>query len=203
MTQASHFWDERYGRASYFYGTAANVFLTESAHLIAPGGAVLSIGDGEGRNGVWLAERRFKVTTIDISPVAVAKARQLAHERGVDCDIECGDLTTWMWPEAAYDAVIAIFVHFVPVERVEVHARLLNALKPGALLIAEMFHPRQQGLKSGGPPTSEMLCDRAVLAADFAACEILLADEVATVLNEGRHSGRAEVTRFIARKRGQ
>ena len=40
-------------------------------------------GDGEGRNGVWLAAQGLEVDTLDLSAHGVAKARRLAAERGV------------------------------------------------------------------------------------------------------------------------
>ena len=53
------FWDERYDTDTYIFGTAPNVFLASQAGLIRPGMRALSIADGEGRNGVWLAEQGF------------------------------------------------------------------------------------------------------------------------------------------------
>lgn len=51
------FWDDRYGGAGFAYGTAPNRWLRERAGAILPGGRVLSLGEGEGRNAVRLAER--------------------------------------------------------------------------------------------------------------------------------------------------
>ncbi len=51
----SKFWDDRYGELGYAYGTIPNLFLTEQQHRFKPGMKTLVVGDGEGRNGVWLA----------------------------------------------------------------------------------------------------------------------------------------------------
>lgn len=194
------FWDERYARPGFFYGTAPNVFLTGAIGRVPNGGQVLSVGDGEGRNGVWLAAQGYRVTTVDGSAIAVGKAQELAAARGVAIAAHCADLLAWDWPVAAYDAVVAIFVHFMPSERPLVHARMRAALKPGGLIVMEAFHPHQHGRSSGGPPVKAMLYDRATLAADFADTEIVLIEEAATDLDEGRHHGPAEVTRLIARR---
>ena len=194
------FWDERYARSGFFYGTAPNVFLTGAVRHMPNGAQVLSVGDGEGRNGVWLASQGYRVTTVDGSAVAVGKAKELAAARGVAIDAHCADLLAWDWPVTAFDAVVAIFVHFMPNERPVVHARMLAALKPGGVIVMEAFHPRQHGRSSGGPPIKEMLYDRATLAADYAGAEIIELEETAIDLDEGRHHGAAEVTRLIARR---
>ena len=94
------------------------------------------MADGEGRNGVWLAEQGLDVLAIDFSPAALAKARALAQERGVALRTEVADVTKWRWPEAAYDVVVAIFIQVVfPAERTSFFANLKRALKPGGLLL--------------------------------------------------------------------
>jgi hypothetical protein len=52
-------WDERYGIPGYVYGTEPNEYLVEMTGRI-PMGPVLALADGEGRNGVYLAGRRFE-----------------------------------------------------------------------------------------------------------------------------------------------
>jgi hypothetical protein len=53
------FWDERYVAPGFAYGTRPNRLLEARAGDIRPGGRVLSLGEGEGRNAVWLAEHGF------------------------------------------------------------------------------------------------------------------------------------------------
>jgi len=73
-------WSARYRAAGddYLFGTEPNRFLALRAQLFREGRNALAVADGEGRNSVWLAEQGLDVTAIDISPVAVAKARKLA-----------------------------------------------------------------------------------------------------------------------------
>ena len=61
------FWNQRYGASEFAYGRLPNEFLVQHAGSIAPAGAVLCLGDGEGRNGVWLARQGLAVTAIDIA----------------------------------------------------------------------------------------------------------------------------------------
>src|ERR1700748_267056 len=104
------------GRASLF-GTEPNAFLKDQAHLLRPGQKALSVADGEGRNGVWLAEQGLDVLSIDYSPAALAKARALADERGVALRTEVADVFAWHWPTAAFDVIAAIFIFAAPAER--------------------------------------------------------------------------------------
>ncbi|MFZ3042197.1 MAG: SAM-dependent methyltransferase, partial [Thiobacillus sp.] len=67
MNRPSDFWDARYATDDYIFGTAPNLFLASHAALIQPGMRALAIADGEGRNGVWLAEQGAQVHAIDFS----------------------------------------------------------------------------------------------------------------------------------------
>ncbi|MED5373903.1 MAG: class I SAM-dependent methyltransferase [Myxococcota bacterium] len=197
-------WDQMYGVAHYRYGTAPNAFVAEQVpqHL-APGARVLVVGDGEGRNGVWLAEQGHQVTTIEPSIQGVNKARKLAAERGVAPDIRHG-----LFPQAAkdlepVDAVVLTFVHVPPPLRPGLHAAVIQALKPGGLVILEGFRPEQRtlGRTSGGPPAVPPLFTEQMLREDFGALEILVLTAPTVELSEGPgHSGPAEVIRLIARR---
>ena len=88
-------WNERFSSADYLFGTAPNAFLTRQEHLLRQGLRALAIADGEGRNGVWLAERGLDVLSIDFSPVALEKARQLAAHRAVALKTQLADLEHW------------------------------------------------------------------------------------------------------------
>jgi 2-polyprenyl-3-methyl-5-hydroxy-6-metoxy-1,4-benzoquinol methylase len=108
------FWERRFAATpGYVFGTEPNDFLAREAHRIRPGGRVLAVADGEGRNGVYLATRGFDVLATEISPTAIAKARALAALRNASLAWAQTDVTAWDWPEAAFDAVVAIFVQFI------------------------------------------------------------------------------------------
>ena len=77
MTGQAEFWDERYRGEGFSFGTEPNAFLASQAHHLKPGLRALVPGDGEGRNGVWLAQQGLAVDTADVSPIGVAKAREL------------------------------------------------------------------------------------------------------------------------------
>ena len=75
-------WDERYASEDYAYGTEPNDFLREVAPRL-PVGKTLCLGEGEGRNAVFLAGLGHRVTALDGSRVGLEKARRLAADRGV------------------------------------------------------------------------------------------------------------------------
>lgn len=92
-------WDQRYAGDSFFYGTEPNDFLRAEAAWL-PRGRVLCIGDGEGRNGVWLAQQGHTVTSLDLSPVGMQKAAALAEQRGVALTTVVCDLTAYDFGDA-------------------------------------------------------------------------------------------------------
>jgi 2-polyprenyl-3-methyl-5-hydroxy-6-metoxy-1,4-benzoquinol methylase len=196
------FWDERFEGADYRYGTQPNPFLAAQAGYLRTGGRVLSVGDGEGRNGVWLAEQGFAATSQDGSKVAQEKARRMAHERGVPLDTVFSDLTKWQWPRDIFDGVVCVFVHFRPEMRRTMHRNMLAALKPGGVLIMEVFHTDQLALKTGGPPILEMLYDAAMLRDDFSEAEIVVLEETRSFIPQDTfQKGEAALVRLVARRR--
>lgn len=102
----SDFWDKRYSTEGYLYGELPNEFLAEMVNLLPPNGTVFVPGDGDGRNGVWLARKGFEVTTVDSSAQGVDKARSLATRQDVNLLQTVADLSTWLYPTAAFDAVV-------------------------------------------------------------------------------------------------
>ncbi|MEM8914955.1 MAG: class I SAM-dependent methyltransferase [Pseudomonadota bacterium] len=201
VTQPGAFWDQKYRGTDFFYGVQPNKFLVDQAYRLDPGARVLCLGDGEGRNGIWLAEQGFSVTSVDASPRALQKCVDLAMQRGVFLRTECADLREWDWPVDRFDAVVSIYLHLLPDQRSDIHRRALEALTPGGHFILEAFHKSQLGNTSGGPKNIELLYLADDLAADFAGADVILLEEAGTILDEGPgHSGPAAVSRLIARK---
>ena len=199
-------WDERYGGEAFAYGLEPNAFLAAQRELLRPGMRALVPGDGEGRNGVWLAERGLEVDTLDLSAHGVAKARGLAAARGVAINAIQTDALAWAWPAARYDVVALIYLHLVAPRRRALHAHALSALKPGGLVVLEAFRPeqieRQKAGARGGPRDAALLYSLDDLKSDFAGEDILTLEAAEANLSEGAlHVGPSAVVRAIARKR--
>lgn len=201
-TEEFHRWNTRFEHPDYVFGTAPNAFLASCEGLLPDGGRALAIADGEGRNGVFLAECGLDTLSVDYSPAGQAKARALAAARGVTIATETVDLFAWDWPEATFDVVAAIFFQFCGAAgRDELFARIRRALKPGGLLLLEGYRPEQIANGTGGPKTVENLYTRAILETafgDFDGCTIR---EYDAVLDEGHgHSGQSALIDLVGRK---
>lgn len=195
-------WDERYAQPGFLFGEAPNAFLKSQLQLLKPGMSALAVADGEGRNGVWLAEQGVRVHAVDASPVALEKSQYLAERRGVSLQWEEADLQTWLWPHSAYDLVVAVFTQFVgPDGRARQFAGIRQALRPGGLLILQGYTPRQLEYGTGGPPHAENMYTEELLRAAFGDWEILHLSEHDEMIEEGAgHSGMSALIDMVARK---
>jgi len=196
------FWDQMYAGDGYRYGRRPNAWLAQNMSRLPQAGTVLSVGDGEGRNGVWMAESGFRVTTIDASAVGVAKARDLAEARGVLVDARVGLFPQDMAGDATYDAIVLCYVHAEPAARRRLHSAVQSRLAPGGWVLLEAFTPAQLGRPSGGPQRIDLLYTAADLRVDFASLELVHLAEEEVVLAEGAgHEGAASVVRLLAHRR--
>lgn len=196
-------WNRRFDNPDYIFGQEPNEYLRAHADLITPGGRVLSVADGEGRNSVWLARRGLRVDAFDIAEAGVAKARKLAARAGVAVDFSVADCESWPWPVETYDAVAAIFVQFAdPAARARLFSNIVRALGPGGLLVLQGYTPRQLEYKTGGPPLASHLYSAELLREAFAALHIIELREYEADLAEGiQHHGRSALIGLVARKR--
>jgi len=195
-------WEMRFRGDDYRFGKEPNAFLKAQAPRLRAGGTALSIADGEGRNGVWLAEQGLDALAVDFSPAALAKARALAQERGVRLRTEIADLTSWRWPPGAFDVVAAIFVQVVlPDDRPAFFRNIKQALKPGGLLLMQGYRPEQLEYRTGGPPEAERMYTRAILQEAFGDLSELDIREHDSVLSEGTaHVGMSALIDLVGRK---
>lgn len=197
-------WNDRFAGDEYHYGTAPADFLTRHVGHIPAGGRVLSVGEGEGRNAVWLAAQGFEVTATDGAPNAARKARQLAAERGVRLAYDVADITERDWAPEAYEAVLGIFIQFArPPVQAKIMEGMKRSLRPGGVVLLHGFAPRQVGYGSGGPPNPEQMYTEDLLRDRFADFEILALRDYDAEIAEGRgHRGLAALVDLVARKPG-
>ncbi len=196
-------WDERYAQDGYLFGTEPNAFLVTQRDLLKPGASVLAVADGEGRNGVWLAEQGLQVLSVEASAVALEKAKKLAYQRGVMVAFEQADLAHWQWGENRFDVVAAIFIQFAPPAlREQMFANIKRSLKPGGLLLLQGYTPRQLEYKTGGPQVAENMYTEALLSKAFGDMEIFHLREHDDHIGEGTaHSGMSALIDLAARKK--
>lgn len=202
FADAAETWNRRYAGDGFLFGTAPNAWLRDHAGAITPGGRVLCVADGEGRNSVWLAQQGLVVDAFDVADRAVQKAQALARQAGVQVAYTVADCDGFAWPEAAYDAVAAIFVQVAdPALRTRLFQRMVASLKLGGLLILQGYTPRQLDYRTGGPPILSHLYTADLLRTAFAGLSIVTLSEYEADVQEGTgHSGRSALIGLVARR---
>jgi SAM-dependent methyltransferase len=203
FSDAAATWNRRFESDDFHFGTEPNVWLKEHVDVWPPGGRILSVADGEGRNSVWLARRGFVVDAFDIADVGVAKARRLAAQAEVTVNFTVADCDAYPWPESTYDGVAAIFVQFAtPEQRQRLFGHIVASLKPGGALILQGYTPRQLDYRTGGPPILSHLYTADMLRAAFDDLDIVELSEYEADVNEGSgHKGRSALIGMVARRR--
>lgn len=193
-------WNERYAVDEYVYGSEPNSFLAEHAVILS--GPVLSLAEGEGRNGVFLASLGLKVHGVDGSDVGLAKAQALARSKGVEIQTEVADLGVFE-PEANYyGSVISIFAHLPSVIRQKLYPIVQRCLKPEGIIVLEAYSEAQLIRNTGGPKDLDMLMTKAKIEREFPNCDPILLRELEREVSEGTyHTGIASVVQFIGRKK--
>ncbi len=195
-------WNRRFSEPGYLFGTEPNAWLREHAGVWQPGQQVLCVADGEGRNSVWLAQQGLRVDAFDVAELGLAKARQLAAERGVQVNFVHADCDGYHWPQGTLDGVAAIFVQFAdPALRSRLFKRMVDALKPGGTLVLQGYTPKQLDYRTGGPPVLSHLYTEQLLRDEFAELRIVVLRDYEADVQEGRgHAGRSALIGLVARK---
>jgi 2-polyprenyl-3-methyl-5-hydroxy-6-metoxy-1,4-benzoquinol methylase len=198
-------WDNRFAEAGFAYGDQPNDYLRDVAARI-PAGEVLCIGEGEGRNAVYLAQQPgLRVTAVDASAVGLEKARGLAQERGVSLETIHADLAEYVIEPGRFSGVVEIFCHMLPDLRTQVHRAAVAGLAPGGAFVLEAYTPRQLEHKTGGPPVLERLYEPAEVRRDLEGAGLSLqrAEELVREVREGRyHVGPGAVLQVLGFRPG-
>jgi len=197
-------WNDKYAPDDLVFGSDPNVFLTTQIDHFKKDGQLLAVGDGEGRNGVWLAQQGFQVLSVDGAENGVKKALKRAEACGVSERVTglCVDLLEWDWPVNTYDTVVSLHVHFMPDERKIMYKAMFEALKPGGIILIEVFHPDQVGRECGGPNMAELCVTPDDFKKDFDEAEIMLVEKNVRNIKQSKFhpAGEGVVSRLVARK---
>ena len=195
-------WQARFASADYAFGKEPNYFLKACRELLPRRGRALAVADGEGRNGVWVAEQGLDVVSLDFSPAAQSKARALAAERGVNVAFIEADVHAWDYPQSAFDVVVEIFAQFSPPSQRAIKWRgMRRALKSGGLLIVQGYTPKQLQYGTGGPKQLDHLYTRTMLEREFGDFRELQIVEEEREMHEGAsHAGMSAVIGLTATK---
>lgn len=170
-------WDRRYSEPKLLWSATPNRFLVQETSDLEPGRA-LDLACGEGRNALWLAELGWRVTGVDFSSVAIAKARRRAEEEHADVSFVCADLLEYEPDGGAYDLVVLLYLQLPSAERRRVLARAVEALAPGGtfLLVGHDLANVTEGV--GGPSDPDVLYTPERIVSELEGLEIEKAERV-------------------------
>jgi 2-polyprenyl-3-methyl-5-hydroxy-6-metoxy-1,4-benzoquinol methylase len=127
-------WNERYaGSDRVWSGQPNQALVTEVSEL--PPGRVLDVGCGEGADAVWLAQRGWEVTALEVSGVALDRARLHAREAGVEMQWVLAGLVEAALPDRGFDLVSAQYPALVHSSDHAAERALLSAVAPGGTLL--------------------------------------------------------------------
>lgn len=137
-------WERRYQTRSQLWSGRPQPTLVEVAESLPPGRSV-DLGTGEGADVLWLAEHGWEALGLDLSPTAIARARDEAERRGQErAQFRVGDFLTD--PElvpGSYDLVTAFFIHpRTAAGRQQFLARATSLVAPGGHLLV-VSHARE------------------------------------------------------------
>lgn len=166
------FWDKKYNNEEYVFGKTPAKFLSLNYNYIPAGSRVLDMGMGEGRNAVFLARKGYKVTGVDISSVAVKKARLLAREFGVRINTVVASLNNHRIQKNTLDAVVCFYY----VDR-SLNKRMVEWLKPGGVLIYESHTDNQRKVKGNESYDKRYLLREGELLTMFPGMRVLKYEE--------------------------
>ncbi|MEW6058494.1 MAG: methyltransferase domain-containing protein [Bdellovibrionota bacterium] len=180
-------WDNLYRKhKGYVFGKEPAAFLVENMSSLPKFGKALDIAMGEGRNAVFLAKKGFEVDGVEISEVAIRKARQLANENKVRIHAINADLNKYQIAPQAYNLIIVFYY----LQR-SLAPQIVKGLKPGGILVFETN--TIDHLKYDRTYNREYLLQKDELKTLFKELEVLKYEE--------RDDGVGVVASLIARKR--
>lgn len=136
MVSAIEHWNQVYEEKDQRWSGRPNAALVNALSQHASGTA-LDVGCGEGADSIWLAERGWTVTAIDVSTTALARAQRAAENRGVAQQIDWLQLDlTEEFPQGTFDLVSAIFLQSrIDFPREEILKSLMKNVAPRGLFL--------------------------------------------------------------------
>jgi len=146
-------WDARYTeRDGARWSRRPNGRLRAEAASLTPGRA-LDVGCGEGADAIWLARNGWSVTAIDISEVALTRAREAAGLAGAAVGWVRGDALQAPFPAGSFDLVSMQYPALPKAAGQAAVRALLDTVRPGGLLLAvchDLTDEHREHLKSQG-----------------------------------------------------
>ncbi|MDH3708118.1 MAG: class I SAM-dependent methyltransferase [Acidimicrobiia bacterium] len=194
-------WDDRYGGDELVWSAEPNQFVAAHLSDLAPGDAI-DLAAGEGRNAVWLASRGWRVTAVDFSSVALAKARQRAEANGVELDLREADLRQWNPEPDSVDLALIAYLQLPHAQQRQIVAAAGRAVRPGGtfFLVAHDRSNIERG--HGGPQDPSVLPDVELVTGALQGFDIERAEVVTRQVDTDDGPRQALDTLVSARRPG-
>lgn len=133
--QQSH-WDLKYEQGLPSLTKPDPFFISAFSQFVEDqfpnGGVALDLAGGMGRHALWMARRKWRVSVVDISEVAIRKLNQRALQLDLPLDLFVLDAAEYRFEPAQFDLIV-LFYH---VNR-ELCPRIVSSIKPGGLLVCK------------------------------------------------------------------
>lgn len=146
-------WDARYSeREGAMWSGRPNGRLVAEVADLTPGRA-LDVGCGEGADAIWLARRGWTVTAVDISDIAIGRAREAAERADVAVEWVCGDALSTLFPVRSFDLVSMQYPALPKAAGAAAVRGLLDTVRSGGLLLAvyhDLDDDHREHMKSRG-----------------------------------------------------
>lgn len=195
-----NFWNEKFSKVEYLYGIKPNQFIEQSIQNLPNIKTILCLGEGEGRNAIYLSSKNYDVTAIDASDVGLKKLQNRAEELNLSIITHTLDLNYWQ-PLKTYDCIVASYLHMHTNERKELFKKIEKSLNIDGYFIFEVFSTKQIENTSGGPKDLDLLYTLDEFKNYFEYMNFLKLEQIDIELNEGiGHIGKANVIRILAKR---
>jgi len=190
-------WEDRY-RSAAAEGHVNAPLAAAAADL--PPGRAFEAGCGQGGDALWLAERGWDVLAVDISAVALDRARAEAGRRGLATRVrfEQADLTTWT-PEDRYDLVTASYVHPATDDQAAFWSGLAGLVTTGGTLLLVQHDHRDQTADRRDLPGASTTADELSAPLDPAQWDVVTA--TARPRRAGHHGQAAALDAVVVARR--
>lgn len=198
-------WNEKFDRPDHLYGTEPNDFLKGSFDWIPKPGRVISLGEGEGRNAVFLAQMGYDVLAVDSSSVGLEKTRKFAAIKQVQVATKEADLSTFDLGQGIWDGVVMIFCHLPSALRGPLWKRIAASIKTGGVLLMELYSPKQldatkEGRSIGGPKDLDLMITVDEIRSAFPNAEFKVLRDADRDIHEGiGHRGPSHTVQVLAK----
>ncbi|MED1559134.1 class I SAM-dependent methyltransferase [Bacillus paramycoides] len=197
----NNFWDDRFKSDEYFYGEEPNTFIQEQAFRLANHNKVIAFAEGEGRNAVFLTRQGHEVIAIDYSEGGLEKTKKLAVKHNVKVHTKKVDLLADSLPANEFDAAIMVFGHFHTDNQRMILNKMIHTIKPGGLIMIEVYSKQQLNYGTGGPKDIDMLYDSIDILTWCEGHEVIHFFNGEQERIEGKgHTGLAHVIQVVIRK---